>query len=1811
MADFKLNRFKFTWKGSWQSSSRYNPDDIVSFNSNVYVCLESHTSNFDFYADLNFLNNDIPPVMVPRWELMAEGKSWLGNWTPSTYYVIGDTVKLGGTTYICVEPHISADQEADFSSQISFWTVQINSIDWKIEWNTDTYYKVNDLVRYGGITYICNTPHLSAADFDAGLEANQSSWDIVNVADLWQGDWSLSTRYKINDIVKYGGLIYKCLVPHESASVLDDGLESDLAKWGVLYENYEFQGEWQDSNRYKINDIVKYGSYLYYCITPHVSGGALDIQFFSVFCPGFEFDNEWSASTVYQEGDVVRYGGNLYVSLSLNSNQVPSTAESAWQLFYQNSRIRDIWSSLTQYRPGDVVRRGGNLYLAKLDSINQDPDILEDGSSTNQEFWDLVLPGVRWRGVWAPNTIFVVGDTVVWISSSYKCLDNHVSDSGNRPDDDPEDGSTLRGRYWAKITEGNRINRLSNVGDLRTFGDTGDGSTIGFTRLSVGTQGRALTSEDSNVVWKSLQSSDDVYYVATFGEDIPTAGTTAQSPWRTVRYATERITGYATIFVRTGIYEEVLPIRIPAFVAVVGDELRSTVVKPAENLLSEQYVEKISQAANYLESIGPFVIQHLEIGNPTQAPLTVRYSTINQDFSGDPATQNEANSLTSTFQSFSERIINQNPVTISGTNNITTSPGALAARAQISNNREFLKNEATLFLQDQYPSFILPTRWNNDLDNILDAILYDFLYPGNWKIVELGTYFINASNADKNKSSNMFLLRDGTGLRNMTLSGLKGTLGDPNAFLTKRPSAGAYASLDPGWGPSDSTAWVGSKSPYVQNVSTFGDACIGLKIDGDLHSGGNQTIVSNDFTQILSDGIGVWANGTGRTEAVSVFTYYNHIGYLSTNGGKIRGTNGNCSYGTFGAVSEGFNISETPITGLINNRYYDADIAQVLVGSNAQILKFLYSNAGQSYTSANFQVIGSGLNASVVGDEIRDGAVFEARIVDPGDSSAAGGSGYVFTTNASQGGDLYSITISASDQNQAEVYRNMRIFVSRGTGTGQYGYVVDIDETSKIVIVGDESKPTTVVQETQAIGNILTVGSTAHLSVDQPISFSGTKFGNIQDTTVYFVKTINGPTEITITDTIGGATFGLLNGIGSMTLHYVGWDHVIEGTPILSLLDTTSNYSIEPRPLFSSPGFTSSAVTMPDSRRWSSIAYGEGLFVAVIYDSSTFAYSATGQTWIVGNLPADTLWRKIKFVGGVFMAFAVDGEAARSEDGISWSSMTMPTTASWTDVSYGNGIWVAVADGGTVAARSTNGQTWTSQTLPEGADWNAVEFGKGLFVATALSDSTVTATAYSENGIAWSISAFASGCISLAYGNNRFVAIEGGFPGADQVAISFDGITWINGTIEQNDWRSVTYGQGLFVAVAFNTNIVAISNDGLVWEYQNINATAPWVSVIFGNTNKPGSFIAIAGLTSNTSVAREINSGVKTKARAVVVAGRISELRIWEPGSGYVSAPAYDVIDPNASSPVSVEVRIADGVLGPPTIVNSGTGFSTASTRATITGDGFKDQFPLGSEIVVTGLSRIPRSGDNVNISGINDYTYKLLNAIVLEGVAPNITAILRIAKDLNRAESPAHNTSIEIRQLYSQVRLTGHDFLDIGLGNFEQTNYPDTLFPNGTVLAPENEVSEKGGGRVFYTATDQDGNFRVGELFAVEQATGTVTLNAQFFELQGLEELALGGVTVGGSGTVIREFSTDATFTADSNNIIPTERAIRRFLEARVSGGGADAITGQLTAGIVRIGPNQISTTTNEELIIDATVNFLGGIDGDWLVQSYYMSTG
>jgi hypothetical protein len=214
--------------------------------------------------------------------------------------------------------------------------------------------------------------------------------------------------------------------------------------------------------------------------------------------------------------------------------------------------------------------------------------------------------------------------------------------------------------------------------------------------------------------------------------------------------------------------------------------------------------------------------------------------------------------------------------------------------------------------------------------------------------------------------------------------------------------------------------------------------------------------------------------------------------------------------------------------------------------------------------------------------------------------------------------------------------------------------------------------------------------------------------------------------------------------------------------------------------------------------------------------------------------------------------------------------------------------------------------------------------------------------------------------------------------------------------------------------------------------------------------------------------------------------------------------------------------------------------------------------------------------------------------------------AFFQISPALTTAEAPDDGVSITTRIRYSQVRLTGHDFLDIGTGGFEDTNYPGlpNIQPN-----PANETQEAEGGRVFFTSTDQDGNFRVGDLFAIEQSTGVATLNADAFNISGLNELNLGNITLGGTSATVTEFSTDPFFTADSDNVIPTQRAVKAYIASQIGGGGANLNVNTLTAGSIFIGSNVITTTTGETILMRATFEFRGGVSGMPAAFGYFLT--
>jgi hypothetical protein len=544
------------------------------------------------------------------------------------------------------------------------------------------------------------------------------------------------------------------------------------------------------------------------------------------------------------------------------------------------------------------------------------------------------------------------------------------------------------------------------------------------------------------------------------------------------------------------------------------------------------------------------------------------------------------------------------------------------------------------------------------------------------------------------------------------------------------------------------------------------------------------------------------------------------------------------------------------------------------------------------------------------------------------------------------------------------------------------------------------------------------------------------------------------------------------------------------------------------------------------------------------------------------------------------------------------------TYNTWVDVTYGRNIFYAIANTGNIGAYSSDGISW-----------------QGIIV-DATNDSSQ---------LDW---------IGITYGNGRFVVLsENG-----AIGYSFDGQTWYQGanTMPTQDgstimkWNKIEYGQGVFMAVCDTasrtigadpttgpTTFMATSEDGILWTGRTMPSAKVWVDCAFGNPKyslgdssaitNVGTWVAVCSDT--TDVTARVYTGATAKGRFIPSSGISPSVRLWDVGSGYTVSPTMTVIDPNNSRDVYTYNRLADGVLGQPTWLNRGQGYKTRTTTSTVIGDGFADVIPNGKYITITGLTEELGPGAQL-IFATDTLRYRLVTLQSLGDLGDGtLSAFCQISPTVDVSNLFEHGLAISIRTRYSQNRITGHDFLDVGTGNYLTTNYP-ALYSQATFTsAPENEVIEGDGGRVFYTATDQSGNFRTGELFAVEQATGIVTISAEFFDLQGLTELRLGGVRLGGSSVVIREFSTDPLFSEDSNNIVPTQRAIATYLASRLSVAGSDLIANSFTAGEISVGENGVNVTNIllKTINIPVRVDFTGknaGVTGYmWAQAMFYRS--
>jgi hypothetical protein len=82
---------------------------------------------------------------------------------------------------------------------------------------------------------------------------------------------------------------------------------------------------------------------------------------------------------------------------------------------------------------------------------------------------------------------------------------------------------------------------------------------------------------------------------------------------------------------------------------------------------------------------------------------------------------------------------------------------------------------------------------------------------------------------------------------------------------------------------------------------------------------GNKSILNADFTQMNDVGYGIVVTNNAFSENVSVFTYYNQVGYYANNGGQLRSLNGANGYGNYALKAAGSDPNEVPTPMILND----------------------------------------------------------------------------------------------------------------------------------------------------------------------------------------------------------------------------------------------------------------------------------------------------------------------------------------------------------------------------------------------------------------------------------------------------------------------------------------------------------------------------------------------------------------------------------------------------------------------------------------------------------------------------------------------------------------------------------------------------------------------------------------------------------------------------------------------------------------------------------------------------------------------------
>jgi len=769
---------------------------------------------------------------------------------------------------------------------------------WRGDWSTSTGYLLDDVVKYGGNTYVCIVNHTSQSTspgFYTDLTA--AKWSLQAESLFFKGTYAASTHYKLNDVVKYGARQYRCTTQHTSAAAVSGVAILNASNFELYLDATDYKGTYATSTYYKVNDVVKYGASLWICTTAHTSSAsasAFDETKFSAYTEGLQFEDSWSSGTAYQKGDIVTYGGYAYVAAQevAAGLDAPIASSANWDLIVPGFKALGDWDPGFSYRTGDVINFGGWSYVAVTNPGPSDNPYLSPAN------WTVLSEGFNWRGTYSNATTYYKGDTVEYVSSSYVAIVHNILNV--------TPGTDIT--KWQLIAAGDSNAVLEQRGDISIRNASAP------TRLPIGVAGSQLTSNGLDPIWKN-PTNRSVLYVSNDGSDSNPG--TELLPFKTIKYAlTQTGKGDVTDFDTSTITGGTGGLAGTYDVTGSGGTGTGFTARVTIDGSSQPVIDITDGGKNY--STGDTItISNSQIGGTPATNITFTVKSIN---AGDVlyvrnGVYREQLPLVCpqfvTIRGDSLRTTELRPASGSSTS-IATVTRTSGSSAGTPGTYTYLKQTSTsgsgvgVRIKVVKDGSSLPTI--SILHGGYGYAVNDTITFSN-SLVGGGTDIVLTVTAlENNNASYYFLCNNGTNIEYFAFRGMTGLQTHSSNTYTGG-HGGVITSLDP-------EGLITNTSPYIQNCTSFNDNAVGIKIDGLLHptATSNRSILANDFTQINSDGIGVWALNGGRGEMVSVFSYYCQKSFYTSAGGFLRGLNCSSAYGELGIVAEGTLASEIPIS---------------------------------------------------------------------------------------------------------------------------------------------------------------------------------------------------------------------------------------------------------------------------------------------------------------------------------------------------------------------------------------------------------------------------------------------------------------------------------------------------------------------------------------------------------------------------------------------------------------------------------------------------------------------------------------------------------------------------------------------------------------------------------------------------------------------------------------------------------------------------------------------------------------------------------